>query len=41
MCHLKRPETHSPARYMYLPENFAADADALRGPLRGALRYAQ
>jgi len=26
---------------MYLPENFAADADALRGPLRGALRYAQ
>ena len=26
---------------MYLAEKFAADADALRGPLRGALRYAQ
>jgi len=26
---------------MYLAEKIAADADALRGPLRGALRYAQ
>jgi len=26
---------------MYLAEKFAADADALHGPLRGALRYAQ
>jgi len=26
---------------MYLAEKVAADADTLRGPLRGALRYAQ
>jgi len=39
MSLLKRPENIlSSLLLMYLAEKFAADADALRGPLRGALR---